>query len=343
MKDNIQDNSVLNLKLYAVKAFAILTVILAHSSYTSVAEDIVVKLLGALSSAGVVIFFTLSGYFFKDYGQGFRFFFKKKILWILVAWGFWGTLNFSVNFLKSDFNFTVLKFVNYMIGNGSYLYFLTVLVLIFLLYYRLYMYDLFNYIMIAVSIFSIVFTSLEIIPSEANAEKMIFTFYNPYLNIFNWTFFFSAGVLFQKYGFLQKWFNFKFLVHLVILLCVFIGWLMLVILSNELYNYYWFNLSPINEILLFIIFVESAFLIPKSICGFLIPVGKLTLPVYLMHISIVSHVFTGSLGGNVIVAFIRPVVVLVICVVVLLILIFITKKIKIGKTLCRLVGVSDKF
>ena len=131
--------------------------------------------------------------------------------------------------------------------------------------------------------------------------------------------------------------------HLVILLCAFIGWLALVLLSKDVYNYYWLRLSLINEILLFIIFAETAFLTPMSIGRFLIPIGKLTLPVYLMHISIVSHIFTGSLSGNVIVAFIRPIVVLAICVVVLWAITFIAKKLKINKAVYRLTGISDKF
>ena len=261
MEANNDKQKNLSVRLYALKAFAVLTVILAHSAYTSVQNAFIVRLLGALSSVGVVVFFVLSGYFYKNYDRGFLFFLKKKILWLIVPWAFWGVATYAVNFLRKDFSFTFLNFLNYMIGNGSYLYFMTVLTVLFLICYFLYKFDVFNYVMICVTIASIIVTSLDLLP-----------WLYPYLNIFNWVGFFSAGILAKKYDLLRRWLDAKLILHICLLILSLAGWTLLLIFGKKAYNYYWFDLSLVNEISLFIVLIEISFLIPAIAAKMLVPI-----------------------------------------------------------------------
>ena len=319
----------LSARLYALKAFAIVTVILAHSAYTSVQNAFIVRLLGAISCVGVVVFFALSGYFYKTYDRGFLFFLKKKILWLIVPWAFWGAATYAVNFLQKNFVFSFIGFLNYMIGNGSYLYFMTILTVLFLIYYPLHKYDVFNYLMIGLTIASIILTSFDLLPY-------------PYLNVFNWAGFFSAGILAKKYDLLKRWLDARPIIHICLLTLSFAGWLVLVIFGKKAYNYYWFRLSLVNEILLFVVLTETAFLLPEIAAKLLVPIGKITLPVYLMHMPIISHVLTGSLSDNAVMAFLRPIVTLAICVCALYAVRFVCEKLKIDKIVCKIIGMPLK-
>ncbi len=329
-------------RLYCLRVFAILSVILAHSSYTEVQAETAVKLLGAFSTVGVVIFFTLSGCFFRDYDKGFGYFFRKKILWFLIPWAFWGVATYSVNFLNNGFSFRLLPAGNYLIGNGSYLYFLSVLTILFLVYYRLHRYLWFHFLMIGLSLVSIFLTVVEVIPVGVSAEKWLFTSYNPYLNPLNWAGFFSAGALLRKYRLFERWYALPKLVHACIGVFLLAGWLPLALLSNESLNYYWARFSLLNELLLFGFLLEVVFLLPETVARLLAPIGKWTLPIYLMHIVLVTHILTGRFSTNLPIAFLRPILTLAICSGLLWAVRFLSKKMRTALIVCRILGIPRR-
>ena len=329
-------------RLYCLRVFAILSVILAHSSYTAVQTAAAVKLLAAFSAVGVVVFFTLSGYFFRDYEKGFGFFFRKKILWLLIPWAFWGVATYAVNFLQKSFSFRVLSALNYLIGNGSYLYFLSVLTILFLVYYRLHRYLWFHYLMIGLSLVSIVLTTLEIVPVEVSTEKWLFMSYNPYLNPLNWAGFFSVGALLRKYRIFERWYALSKPVHACIGVFLLAGWLTLALLSNGSLNYYWAHSSLPNELLLFGVLLEVVFLVPGAVARLFAPVGKWTLPVYLMHIVLVTHILTGRFSANFPLAVLRPVLTLAICCGLLWVIRFLSEKTRVGSAVCGILGIPRR-
>ena len=329
-------------RLYCLRVFAILSVILAHSAYTSVQTEAAVKLLGGFSAVGVVIFFTLSGYFFRDYGKGFGYFFKKKILWILIPWAFWGLSTYAVNFLDKNFSFHILNAVNYWIGNGSYLYFLSVLTVLFLIYYRLGRYGWFHFLMIALSFASILLTVLEVIPVEVSMEKWLFTSYNPYLNPLSWAGFFSAGALLKKYAILEKWYALSKPIHAGIGAILLAGWLALALLSNDLLNYYWARFGLLNELLLFGVLLEVVFLLPEFVTRLLAPIGKWTLPIYLLHMVLVTHLLTGRFSANLPIALIRPILTLIVCYGVLWTIRFLSEKMRVDAVVCKVLGIPRR-
>ncbi len=124
---------------YYLKAFAILSVICAHitpitenASHTSI---IISRFYDYFGCLGVGIFFILSGYFFYNNKHSFKEFWKLKLRNIGIPWIFIGTIVYvSVFYFKGSLS--ISKYFQFLIGYGSYLYYLTVLFLLYLFFFH---------------------------------------------------------------------------------------------------------------------------------------------------------------------------------------------------------------
>lgn len=173
-----------------VKCLAILCVIMAHARGTDYQYiSIITERIGAL---GVVAFLIVAGYYFNIEKYGFIPFFQNKIKTILVPWIFTGTLLYAVG-LKFDFK----EWFLWIIGYKTYLYYLSVIMLCFLLA------GLFNkkqylWTFVFLTVISLVLTGFGIIDDiGTKLTGAPFVLYN-YLNIFNWIGFFSLGILLKS-------------------------------------------------------------------------------------------------------------------------------------------------
>jgi fucose 4-O-acetylase-like acetyltransferase len=110
----------------SAKVLSILSVILAHSKlnddsfYNNIAER--------LGCIGVITFLFISGYFYNISKYGIQSFFFKRIKTIIIPWLFLGT----VVFVFSRKELTLISWFNWIIGNGTYLYYLTILMLCYI-------------------------------------------------------------------------------------------------------------------------------------------------------------------------------------------------------------------
>ena len=93
--------------IYSLKAFAILSVICAHTANVSKSDSfsnmIAGNILQSFGSIGVVIFFIISGFLFAGSNYSVIEFFKRRLITILLPWMVTGTfIYFYVAFRKSE-------------------------------------------------------------------------------------------------------------------------------------------------------------------------------------------------------------------------------------------------
>ena len=262
----IDVNSVMNV----AKFFAIISVIMAHSRnvdyffYSNITERI-----GAI---GVITFLIIAGYYFNVDKYGVQLFFKKKNTSIVVPWMFTGTILFLIG---HRFNFS--DWLKWIIGNGSYLYYLSMLMLCYLI---LSFFNKKNHLFLFV--FLIV---ISLITTSFGVLDIIFLKYfevleiNNYLNVFNWVGFFSLGILFKNnlMGLLMFAKKYRIAIILIYMLSLIIGFYF-----EPDYGGYFSKLATPME-LLGAIFIFSLSTITCLNNKFINTIAELTFAIYLTH------------------------------------------------------------
>ncbi len=329
-------NSVLSNQLYILKFYAICCVALAHSCFDKVPCNSWVFALSKISALGVFIFFILSGYFFHIKEN----FWKKKINLLFLPWLLNALIMYGYSCWHNAYSFTAKGFINYFVGNGTYLWFLTTLVLC---YAFCYFYKKFPKLLISFIILnfvSIFLTVYGILPNNISPKKWFFAYINPYLNIFNWLGFFAFGILLQNGG-LEKWMYLS-KKYFLIILAAYIG---LIYLAYHFdYGFIYWTYFTIPQILLgvsvFFALCQSKVTQWRGISSVLIKAGAATLSLYLYHMMIIGKIFVSApfLQQSMILSILRPVICVLLLWAVLSAGYFISKKIKFNKIYVLLLG-----
>lgn len=169
-----------------IKGIAIISVISAHCNVVldtqnrfALISSLILQNIGTL---GVICFFVISGILFHYQGNGVGSFFGKKARNIIIPWCISATCVYLYVYLRKP-PITIRGYLNFILGNGSYCYYLTVLMVLYVLFV-FFPFMRKNFILIVcmgITVFS------------------TFCLYdiggvNPYLNIFNWIGYFAIGV-----------------------------------------------------------------------------------------------------------------------------------------------------
>ncbi len=173
--------------IYSLKAFAILSVICAHtanvSKFNSLSNIIAGNILQSFGSIGVVVFFIVSGFLFASSNYSIIEFFKRRLITILIPWVITGTVVYCYVAIRKN-GINLIDWLNFIIGNKSYLYFLSMLTVCYLLTF------LINR-SVNKLILIMIFSLLSILLTTSNFLTQL----NPYMNPFNWFFYFGIGYL----------------------------------------------------------------------------------------------------------------------------------------------------
>lgn len=275
--------------LYCIKAFAILCVVSAHASLipkgSSILNQICSRLLDCLGTMGVPIFFIVSGYLFVYTKKTFREFWSARLKSLIMPWLFCETvLWFYVVLRKGGISF--LAWFKFVVGIEHTTYYLTMLIIFYLVFWEIRKYKYASYVCIIMSIISVLSTGYHFGFDFIN--KITFTYY---LNPFNWMGYFCIGMLMRKktnilsVGKKCR----KALYFMLLLLIVSIS---LHIYYNLPYTYF-SKFSIINTILSTgIIFALP--MIFRKMPRFLIEIGKYSFSIYLLHQLVVGVVVWGS-------------------------------------------------
>ena len=170
---------------YAYKAMAIVFVAMMHCIYTT---RPVSRIAGAFGIVGVPIFFFTSGFFFNR-RESTKVFWKKKMRSIVIPWILYGTLLYLFACALNNFSKVELPFFRWIIGNGSWLYFVPVLIQCFILF-RICDNKWFDAVVFLLFILSNVLCVRKIIVD--------LPLYSRNQMVFNWCGFFQLGMLARK-------------------------------------------------------------------------------------------------------------------------------------------------
>jgi hypothetical protein len=282
---------------------AIVSVALAHSCYTHLQNADIVSFFDRLARIGVFIFFFLAGYFFHPKQD----FWKKKIIRLVIPWIIAATWMYSFPKILHHQPWSLYGYINYFLGNGTYLYFLTMLCCCYALCWNYKKWNKIIYLYIVANIISIILTACNILPQQVDAKRWFFSYLNPYLNIFNWIGIFSFGIVMQVENRLERVQNifckywYLFLPMIVLLIFV----------ANKLdiNTYYWsYWALPLETLVTFLLLGISS-LPPKN--KYFIFIGKNTLPIYLYHFMLIGNLC--FVPSSYILAIIRPFICVLIC------------------------------
>lgn len=178
-----------NTVIYYIKSLAIISVVCAHcNSVPEITSDFCKScslILQNLGTAGVGCFFVISGYLFHyKIGKG-KDFFQKKFTGIVIPWIISATIVYLYVYLRRP-PLSVTGWLNFVIGNGSYCYYLTVLLILYFIFYIL----PFMRTKIALCICALIGVISSVWFYQIGSIS-------PYLNVFNWIGFFAVGYYFQ--------------------------------------------------------------------------------------------------------------------------------------------------
>lgn len=311
------------------KVLAILTVIMAHSrngDYEFI--GIITERIGAV---GVPVFFFIAGYYFKV-GSEITKFWKKKVITVILPWIFTGSLLFLNRCIKLGFsNFSILKLFNWLLGNGTYLWYLTILILC----YAFFSYAKSKPILvtfIAINVISLLMTSFGILDLLAN--KVGFQI-NNYLNIFNWLGYFSLGILAK--GRMEVILSFLKSKILIILL----GYPLLLVVGYLIEpntGGYFSKLAIPMELagIIYIFALSSLYIFNKNI---IYTISELTFSIYLTHFMVFS--IRRFLLENPVFEFINPIIILAVNTCLLLFFWKISSLLKLDKIYTTLLGIRN--
>lgn len=277
--------------VWCAKAVAILTVIIAHSNFQNVRPGWLVILFQRIGSMGVPVFLLLSAYYYRPTKYASLKELLKSRKSTFVPWMILAGACYLWSYLRMGKEINVQSCLQFVLGYNSLFYFLSVLILLQVLFY------FFRYVSIRKTagvciVLSIISTELAAfgITDDIIARVGL----TNYLNIINWVGFFAMGLYLQTkedgeiIGYIKKIFCWAVLI-----------WGILFALSGyvEHGQYGYFSILGI--------FMESASAIlilrfAWSICRYdwIVQLGKYSFAIYLVHINIVPIV-NKFLGGNV--------------------------------------------
>lgn len=277
--------------VWCAKAVAILTVIIAHSNFQNVRPGWLVILFQRIGSMGVPVFLLLSAYYYRPTKYASLQELLKSRKSTFVPWMILAGACYLWSYLRMGKEINVQSCLQFVLGYNSLFYFLSVLILLQVLFY------FFRYVSIRKTagvciVLSIISTELAAfgITDDIIARVGL----TNYLNIINWVGFFAMGLYLQTkedgeiIGYIKKIFCWAVLI-----------WGILFALSGyvEHGQYGYFSILGI--------FMESASAIlilrfAWSICRYdwIVQLGKYSFAIYLVHINIVPIV-NKFLGGNV--------------------------------------------
>lgn len=287
--------------IYVLKFFAVISIVSAHVATISNQSSLNIlasNILTSISSFGVAIFFLISGYLFYSNSNNIRQFFLKKIINIAIPWIMTGTLVFLYIALRKG-GLNIGGWLNFLLGNGSYLYYLTLLSSFYIVFWK------YRNKIIILGSFILFIISLTL---TANG---LLEGINPYLNPFNFIGYFALGLFIrsEKYSLLEIG-NIISSKKILVIIAFFI----VTILINK-YNItsgYFGNATIISQFVT-VLMILSISLWKNLYNDLFISIGKESFAIYLLHMPIAGIIVAlTNLIGNGFVTLIRPIIVIAI-------------------------------
>ncbi len=168
--------------LWVLKSLSVFTIFFAHNPWMGSEDSIWAFIFPVLGATGVPLFLFMSGYF--NYSSSTTLLIKAKNLFLPLL--FWGIVCCLLIYVFNPKNFSLGGVIPFIYGCGSYFYFVPVL--FWCIVANKY---LNRYLIIALSILSLILTYFDVIPYN--------DYFTQYTNPFNFFIYFQLGEIFRKY------------------------------------------------------------------------------------------------------------------------------------------------
>ena len=316
------DSRIQSQLFYALRGCAIISVAYAHS--LSFPNEILQRIAATIGIIGVPVFLFSSGFYYKH--LPWRKLTEKLTSVIVLPWLIWGTLAFCLSYFLGAVDFRLSSFLGFMVGHGTWLYYIPVYLLIRILFNvgKWGNNIIFLLTMILVSLASGIANIA--LPIDLNILSKYVT---PWQNPLNWVGYFAIGVLFKKYDLISRIKSLHIGWHLVILTIFALSFLSLI--CTDLKVNYW---NPFGVIMNFAIIASIPFLTKLHKSQTLIILGRYSYLLYLLHMQIAiaaaNILYKLIRMPDVIVLFTKPLVVIAITMLLISALKFLLSKLRLG-------------
>lgn len=329
----IKEKNISNL-VWCAKAVAILSVIIAHSDFQNVQINWLAILLQRIGSMGVPVFLILSAYYYKPNKYVSLWGLLKSRKTTFLPWIILASACYLWSNLRMEKEINIQSCLQFILGYNSLFYFLSMLILLQLIFYFLRSVSIKKIVGICI-VLSIISTELAALGITDGIIAR--TGLTNYLNIFNWVGFFAIGLYFQT----------KEENEIVLFIKKYSGWALLIwsilfvasiYIEHGKYGYF--------SIMGFFMELASAILILRfawSVCyyGWIVQLGKYSFAIYLIHINIVPIV-NKFLGGNMVGEILSPFCTYIVTFLLIKCSCIVLKKIKMNHLTKYLLGVRVK-
>ena len=325
---NMNLSSKISQMFSTARIYCLISIVSAHLIFPNTyAADF----LSRLGTVGVVLFLIISGYFFRP--QNFDNFWslvKKKARTICIPWFTLGSITWMYNAFLSNHFRSVTGYINWILGNKTYLYYMPVLLVCFLVFYKAPKAVLFT--AIPLNVCSIILTATGVLDSVVSSLGI-----THYLNVFNWIGFFALGMLLQLadsekiYAFFKK---FRFL---AISLFV-IAFVLLLIFRNIRFDYFSYVAIPYELIGGAAILSLSTFSLTKY--RVFKKLSNYSFAIFLIHMIFIG-LFDSILAKTIVTMFLSPIIIIGIVFVCFWLVEWLSGKAKLGKVYQLLVGIRN--
>ena len=335
--------------MYILKGLSLYSIVLAHTCYSSIDirtlpnylawmahPTFINYLLSSIGSFGVIAYLFISGYYFNPKKTNMHRFIKHKVVTIIIPWLIWGYYIYARKFIAgSPFYFNLHEILNWLLGNGTYLYFLSILIICYMVFYYI---DNIALLILAIflSILSIELTAFGVLPISINLEYYPLMYIsNPYLNVLNWIGYFALGMIIHKYNVLGKLYYKLKKYNKLIIITSFMIIILTYKISREKAFWYFSKESIIIEVIMLIAVISTSLSIKNN--NILIELGKRSLAIYLLQWIFIGT-FNMILTTDIMFAIVRPIYIIITLYILLYILEKISIKLKIQKIFYTIFG-----
>ena len=311
------------------RIYAILSVLCAHLSFT---DSVVGDLFTRLGTIGVIVFLISSGYYFLPQKfNSLKDLLKRKAKTICIPWLVLGSLVWVYNMILSPKFRSPLGYIKWIFGNGTYLYYIPILMICFFLCYKAKKMVLGG--LVSLTVVSVVLTSSGVLTPVINALHI-----THYLNIFNWVGFFALGMLLRSIS-ETKIVNFLTKIRVPILMLFAVAACFALRYIDGDFTYFSYVAIPYE--LLGCLAVFSLSTLPLVRVEFFARLSESTYAIYLIHMVLIG-LLDSVFGRHVLLQAVSPVAIVLAVYVVIMIGELISLKLKIEKFYSLVTGLRTK-
>ncbi len=313
------------------RAIALLSIVSAHIQFSESAPELVLRYYKMLGSIGVIAYMVISGYYYHPSRYvSFIGMFLNKVKTIGIPWIVIGSLGYCYNAVLSR-SFSMVSFLKYIIGNGSYLYFLTMLFLCFMIFY----YVKSKGVCLAAMVISVI--SLELTAGGVLEPVINVLHITNYLNILNWIGFFAIGVLLQNVDSDVLWKRLKrYRIGIIAVFCLIFIAIFIIKIPTGYFSFVGWIYEVVGAALILAVASYEILDIPllRRVSGY-------SFTVYLIHFMIIG-MFDGIYNRLLPLQVLANLIIITISVIAIEACLFVARMIKIEKIACILLGVRKK-